>query len=479
MATYPVTLQFLGAAGTVTGSKYLLEIGPRRVLVDAGLYQGSKFLRERNWQAFPVDAATIESVVLTHAHADHISYLPALVKQGFSGPVYCTAATARLGEIVLRDAAYLQQQATEDAIRGGYSKHANPRPLYTGEDAERAIELFRPVEFDQNIHLGDGLWAHWTRAGHILGSASVRLEIGLVDVLFSGDLGRNQHPILTPRDTPEGARWVLCESTYGDREHSIPEQPHQVLADAINRTLARGGAVVIPAFAIDRTQTVMYVLAQMQRERRIPDVPVIVDGPMSMRALDVYRDMPDEFRAGVSIDDFTGPKNFIEARSGRDSQRALARRDPRIIVTSSGMLEGGRVLNHLVKLLPDERNTVVLSGYQGEGTRGRALQEGAHHIKIKGRHVQVRAEVVQDREFSAHADASELVAWVAGLTPRPETIFLVHGEAGPAAALQQRIEDELGIAAIVPRYGEKVLLSDPEDLGVVPTDEELGVDLEI
>lgn len=477
MATNPVTLQFLGAAGTVTGSKYLLEVGSRRVLVDAGLYQGAKHLRERNWRDLPVEADTIESVVLTHAHADHISYLPALVNQGFSGPVYCTEATARLGEIVLRDAAYLQELATADAIRGGYSKHEKPRPLYTTADAERAIELFRTVAFDENIHLGDGLWARWTRAGHILGSASVRMEYGLVDVLFSGDLGRDAHPLLKPRDTPEGARWVLCESTYGDREHADPDPPHQVLVEAIERTVARGGAVLIPAFAIDRTQTVMYVLAQLQREGRIPDVPVIVDGPMSMRALDVYRDMPDEFRDGVRIEDFTGLRNFTEARSGRDSQRALNRGEPRIVVSSSGMLEGGRVLNHLIKLLPDERNCIVLSGYQGEGTRGRALQDGARHLKIKGRHVQVKAEVVQDREFSAHAGASELVAWVAALKPRPEMVFLVHGEKGPASALERRLAEELDIDAVVPHYAEKVLLSDPEDVGVVPTDEELGIEV--
>lgn len=460
MADQPVTLQFLGASGTVTGSKYLLEFG-RRILVDAGMYQGAKHLRELNWSDFPVEASSIEMVVLTHAHADHIAYLPALVNQGFRGPVWCTEATARLGEIVLRDAAHLQELETEDAIKGGYSKHEEPRPLYTSDDAEAAISMFKVVEFDQDHQLDDTVRARWTRAGHILGSASVRLQIGDVSILFSGDLGRDHHALLKPRETPEGARWVVCESTYGDREHADPEIPHQAMVEAINRTINRNGAVLIPAFAIDRTQAIMYELAQMQRDGRIPDVPVIVDGPMSMRALDVYRDMPEEFRDGVSIDDFTNLRNFTEARSGKDSYRARQRREPRIIISSSGMLEGGRVLGHLQDLLDDERNCIILTGFQGEGTRGRQLLEGARHLKIRGRHIKVRAELVEDREFSGHAGASELVAWVAALEPAPEAVFLTHGEPGPAAALEARIEDELGITTVAVRLEEKVLLSDP------------------
>lgn len=463
MTPHPVTLQFLGAAETVTGSKYLVEIEGRRVLVDAGMYQGSKHLRERNWADFEVDASTIDCVVLTHAHADHISYLPALVNQGFDGPVWCTEATKDLGEIVMRDAAHLQELATEQAIKGGYSKHEEPRPLYTTQDAERAIEMLRSVDFNTEVDLGQGLTGLWVRSGHILGSASVRLEVGDVDILFSGDLGRDHHPLLKPRETPPGARWVLCESTYGDREHKEPEIPHKEMAEAINRTIERGGSVVIPAFAIDRTQAIMYELAQMQRDGRIPEVPVIVDGPMSMRALDVYKAFEEEFRDGVTVDDFTGLKHFTEARSAKDSRRARGRREPRIIVSSSGMLEGGRVLQHLIQLLPDHRNCVILSGYQGEGTRGRDLLEGARHLKINGRHVKVKAEVVDDREFSAHAGASELVAWVEALDPKPEQVFLTHGEPDPAHALEARIEDELGITTVVPAHGEKVLLSDPPD----------------
>lgn len=466
MAEAPVTLQFLGAAETVTGSKYLLESGGRRILVDAGMYQGEKHLRNLNWAKFPVDPSTIEMVILTHAHADHTAYLPALVEQGFSGDVWCTEGTARLAEIVMLDSAKLQELATEDAIRGGYSKHDVPRPLYGTAEAERAVRMLRKVEFDVDVDLGGGVRARWTRAAHILGSASVRVEIGGESVLFSGDLGRDDHLMLKPRDTPQGARWVLCESTYGDREHPEPEVPHERFATAITRTIERGGAVLLPAFAIDRTQTLMYVLGQLQRDGRIPDVPVIVDGPMSMRALDVYRDMPDEFRDDVSIADFTGLKNFTEARTGRESRKARERKGPRIIISSSGMLEGGRVLSHLEQLLPNPKNAVIITGFQAEGTRGRALLEGAKHVKLRGRRVRVQAEIVEVREFSGHADASELVAWVGALDPQPETVFLTHGELHASEALEERMEAELGVDVVIPQLGEKLRLSDlpePDD----------------
>ena len=468
--TTPVTLQFLGASGTVTGSKYLVEFGERRLVVDAGMYQGSKELRLRNREPFAVDASTVDFVVVTHAHADHTSYLPALVNQGFDGPIWCTEGTARLAEIVLRDSAHLQELETENARQGGYSKHPDPEPLYTKADAERTIEMFRTVEFDTDVDLGHGVVGRWTRAGHILASASVNLTVGGVDVLFSGDLGRDRHPLMRARDTPPGAQWVLCESTYGDREHEDPVVAHVAMAEAITRTVERGGSVVIPAFAIDRTQAVMHALVQLQREGRIPEVPVLVDGPMSMRALDVYRDMPEELAEGLTVDDFVGLKRLEEIRTSRQSREARNDGGSRIIISSSGMLEGGRVLSWLQKLLPDPKNCVILAGYQGEGTRGRALIEGARHLKINGRHVPVKAELVDDREFSAHAGASELVAWVASLDPRPETVFLVHGEPGPAAALENRIEDELGIPTVVASHGEKVLLSEP--IAAVEVDDE-------
>ncbi|MGJ3509801.1 MBL fold metallo-hydrolase RNA specificity domain-containing protein [Enemella sp. A6] len=461
--TEHLTLTFLGAAGTVTGSKYLLTIGRRRVLVDAGLFQGEKQWRERNWDDFPVDPASISDVVLTHAHTDHIGYLPALVARGFSGPVWATEGSIRLGEIVLRDGGKLQELGARDANRGGWSKHEPALPLYTTEDVEATLPLFREVDFDVNVDLGDGLVGRWVRAGHILGSASVHLSLGDAEVLFSGDVGRHDHPILKARKTPPGARYVVMESTYGDREHPEPEVEHQDLAEAITRTVERGGTVLIPAFAIDRTETVLRALTSMQREGRIPDVPVVVDSPMALEALRVYKDVRlDELRDDIEISDFTGLPQLRESRSARSSKALNTDRSPKIIISSSGMLEGGRVLHHLKRLLPDDRNTIALVGYQAEGTRGRALEDGAGQVKIHGRYVKVAAEIVRDREFSVHGDRSDLTDWLRDLDQVPETVFIVHGEPEVARGFAQHLRAELGVVAVVPGYGEIVTL-DAED----------------
>ena len=466
---HTATLTFLGAAGTVTGSKYLLNLDGRRILVDAGLYQGEKQWRMQNWAGLPVDPASITDVLLTHAHTDHSAYLPALVKHGFRGPIWCTEATIRLAEIVLRDSGRLQEQATRDAVAGGYSKHENPQALYTSADVEATLPLFRPVGFDEDVDLG-GVLARWVRAGHILGSASVHVRFGERSVLFSGDLGRHDHPILKPRATPPTADVVLCESTYGDREHPEPELPHEPFAAAIRRTIERGGQVVVPAFAIDRTETVLHALVQLTRAGRIPRVPVVVDGPMSIAALAVYADESlGELAEDITLADFTD-LDLSETREGRDSKKLNRRTEPMIIISSSGMAEGGRVLYHLQRLLPDPRNTVVLTGFQAEGTRGRALEEGARSVKINGHYVRVKAEIVRDHEFSVHGDSSDLIDWLRALGREPETVFITHGEPAAAATFAARIEDELGWVAVVPRFGEVVSLladgEDPEDLDV-------------
>ncbi|MHA6511046.1 MBL fold metallo-hydrolase RNA specificity domain-containing protein [Tessaracoccus sp. Z1128] len=463
------TLTFLGAAGTVTGSKYLLTLGGRRILVDAGMFQGEKQWRTQNRADFPVDPASITDVLLTHAHTDHSAYLPALVKHGFRGPIWCTEATIRLAEIVLRDSGRLQEQSVTDALRGGYSRHEPPEALYTGVHVEDTLPLMRPVPFDTDVDL-DGVTARWVRAGHILGSASIHVRFGDRSVLFSGDLGRHDHPILKPRETPPGADVVLCESTYGDREHLEPELAHEPFAAAIRRTVERGGQVVVPAFAIDRTETVLHALVRLTREGRIPRVPVVVDGPMSIAALAVYADESlGELAEDITLADFTD-LDLGEAREARDSKKLNSRTDPMIIVSSSGMAEGGRVLYHLQRLLPDPRNTVVLTGFQAEGTRGRALEEGAHSVKINGRYVPVKAEIVRDHEFSVHGDASDLLDWLRELDREPETVFITHGEPQVAATFARRIEDELGWVAVVPRFGEVVSLLadgvDPDDLDV-------------
>lgn len=466
MANQHLTLTFLGGARTVTGSKYLLTYGDRRILVDAGLFQGQKELRELNRASFPVDPTSLDAIVLTHAHMDHCGYLPALVRQGFRGPVLATPASIRLAGIVLRDAAHLQEMEAEDARRGGYSKHSDPQPLYTVADVEATLPCFRPVDVHTDHDLGGGLRMRLWRAGHILGSASVRVWADGVDpgegaVVFSGDLGRHDHPVLADREVPEGAPTVLIESTYGDREHPEPEVPHAELAALINRTVGRGGSVLIPAFAVDRTEVLLLTLQQMIAGRRIPaDIPIWVDSPMGLAALDVYRDR--EF-AGEIGPEFRGRPfirltNLREARSKEESIRLNSPARPSIVISSSGMATGGRVLHHLHDMLPDARNSVVFTGFQSPGTRGRALVDGATELKMYGRYVPVRAEILQDREFSVHADASDLMDWLTEMVPRPQIVYCVHGERESAIALARRIKDDLGILAVVPKMAEVVRL---------------------
>ncbi|MFV0452908.1 MAG: DUF1737 domain-containing protein [Propioniciclava sp.] len=471
MASIPrTTLTFLGAAGTVTGSKYLLSLGERRILIDAGLFQGEKKWRRLNWEEFPLDPASLSDVVLTHAHLDHVGYLPALARNGFSGPVWCTQPTLELAEIVLRDSAYLQELEAAQANEGGYSKHSPALPLYTTEDVEALLPQFTPLAFDVDLPLardpdavtpGEEVTVRLTRAGHILGSASVNVWTGSASVLFSGDLGRHDHPVLRPRDTPPGAPYVLMESTYGDREHPEPVNlPHEAFADAVRRTIARGGTVLIPAFAIDRTEVVLQTISALEREGRIPDVPVYVNSPMGVRALRVYQSHPDELGEDLRAEDLVAIPDLTTVESAEDSRRLTGAggHGPCVIISSSGMATGGRVLHHLAALLPDPRNAVILTGYQGVGTRGRQLADGEEKVKIHGRYVPVRAEIVHDREFSVHADGSDLVDWLGELDPPPHQVFCVHGEEDSASALAARVGAMLGLEAVVPALGEVVLL---------------------
>ena len=453
------TVTFLGGAGTVTGSKYLVETGTSRILVDCGMFQGDKDLRERNWAEFPVDPRTISAVLVTHAHMDHTGYLPRLVRGGFRGPIWATAATAALADIVLRDSANLQEQDARDAAQGGYSKHAQPEPLYTIKDVNKTMNLFRPVEFGAGLDLGAGTSATFYRAGHILGSASIRLGLPGTAVVFSGDLGRHDHPVLLPRTVPPGAPTVLVESTYGDREH--PDAGgHEDLAQAIRRTAERGGSILVPAFAVDRTEILLATLADMKTAGRIPDLPVFIDSPMGCKALDVY-DSPgqrDELRPELRETDFAHLAGVREVTSVEESIRLNQPKHPSIIISSSGMATGGRVVHHLEHMLPDKRHTVVFTGYQAHGTRGQQLLAGATQIKMFGKYVPVRAQVLLDDGFSVHADGSDLIDWLAGLDPQPDTVYVVHGEEG-APALAKRVRQHLGLTAAVPHQDEKVRLN--------------------
>jgi metallo-beta-lactamase family protein len=454
-------LTFLGAVGTVTGSRFLVEAGESRVLVDAGLYQGLAVHRRRNWEQFPVDPRTLDHVVLTHAHLDHSGYLPRLVKDGFRGPVTCTRETAELTAIVLRDSAHLQEEDARYANTAGFSKHDPALPLYDSRDVERALELLAPRDYDTRVEVAPGVDVTLRTAGHILGSAIAQVRTAGHRVVFSGDLGREHHPLLTPPAGPPEADTIVVESTYGDRSH--PPADPQVLADAVCRTVERGGTVLIPAFAVDRTELVVLELRRLMDRGLVPEVPIHVDSPMALAGLDVYRSAiarggtqlrPEARRLVADLD----TRAVRAVRDPAGSEQLNNPRTPCVIVSASGMASGGRVVHHLAHQLPDRRNCVILTGYQAEGTRGRQLLEGARQVKIHGRYVPVRAEVVDVPDFSVHADADETLQWLSRAPRPPATVYVVHGEPHSADALAERISTELGWVAVVPRYGERVLL---------------------
>jgi metallo-beta-lactamase family protein len=460
------TLTFFGAAGTVTGSRFLLESPTARILVDAGLYQGPPALRRRNWDAFPVDPASIDEVVLTHAHLDHTGYLPRLSRDGFRGPVRCTAETAELAAIVLRDSAHLQEEDAAFANERGFSRHRPALPLYDSGDVEKTLSLFAPVPLDEQVALAGGVRMVLRQAGHILGSSVVALTIDDRRVLFSGDLGRPLHPLLRPPADPDPADTVVVESTYGDRRH-VPQEPG-LLATSIRRTVARGGSVLIPAFAVDRTELVLLELRRLMRAGEIPRLRVYVDSPMALAALAVYRRAitGHSSQIGSDVDPaaLLEPGDLRAVRTAEESARLNQPAYPCIVISASGMGTGGRVVHHLARQLPDPRNTVVLTGYQAVGTRGRLLQEGARQVKIHGRYVPVRAEIVALTDFSVHADADEVLAWLERIPEPPGTVYVVHGEPRASGTLADRIRGELGWCAVVPQYGERVLLDRPRSL---------------
>ncbi len=453
------TLTFLGAAGTVTGSKFLLQTGGHRVLVDAGLFQGLRKLRRRNWEPFPMKPSEIDGAVLTHAHLDHCGYLPALVRQGFAGPVVCTEGTSELAAIVLKDSAHLQEEDARYAAKKGFSKHAQPRPLYTTEDVSRALPMLQPVDYGRTVEVCPGVEVTLQPAGHILGSASAVLDVAGHRVTFSGDLGRPDHPLLRPPPPPPASEAIVVESTYGNRDHH--EGEIDLLADIVTRTIERGGTVLIPAFAVDRTEIVLVALDRLMDAGRIPQVPVHVDSPMALRALGVYRqalaaddpEMRTDLEPGV-----LDPRDVREARTPEESMALNEPTTPSIIVSASGMATGGRVVHHLRHLLPDQRSSVVLVGFQAAGTRGRKLVEGATEVKMHGRYVPVLAEIAQINGFSVHADADEILGWLASTPSPPKVLYVVHGEPESSAALAARVRSELGWLTVVPRDAERVRL---------------------
>jgi metallo-beta-lactamase family protein len=459
MSPDPV-LTFLGGARTVTGSKTLIDTGDHRVLVDCGLFQGRKELRLLNWRPLPVDPAMLDAVVLTHAHIDHCGYLPRLVRAGFRGPVYCTIGTRALAEIVLPDSAHLQEEEAEYANRKGYSKHDPAQPLYTAADATSALELLRPVDFGVDTTVVPGVGVTWRRAGHILGAASLSVRLGDDTTLaFSGDLGRPTHPLLLPPDPIGHADAVVIESTYGDEEHSAVD-PSEQLAAVVDDAASCGGVVVIPAFAVDRTEVVLWYLDQLAEHGEIPDIPVFVDSPMASRALDQYRRevraRSAELRPELFGRELFSSLNIVETRTTEQSKALNGRRGPFIIVSASGMATGGRVVHHLAERLGDGRNKVVLVGFQAPGTRGDQLRNGARSVKMLGHYHDVRADVVSI-EMSTHADRSELLDWVA-TADHPDVVYVNHGEEDAAVALVGAIGQRLDLLAAAPHPNERVVL---------------------
>jgi metallo-beta-lactamase family protein len=449
-------ITFFGAAGTVTGSKYLVEADGKRLLVDCGLFEGSSELKQRNWERLPVDPSTIDWVLLTHAHIDHTGYLPRLVRDGFHGLIFSNPATHELCSLLLPDSAHLQEEDAQFAAKKKYSKHKPPLPLYTVPESQIALTHFRDIACHDSCTISPQFTVRPHDAGHILGATWLELTVTengkQTLVVFSGDLGRYDQPILKDPAPPTRADYLLCESTYGDRDHP-PGPVLDELADVINRTAKRGGAVVIPSFALDRAQMLMYYLHQLQLQQRIPHLPIYVDSPMAINITDIYvRHRADH---DLKPQDLADPFNVAEVhltRSVEESKKINDVVSPCIIISASGMVTGGRILHHLARRLPDSRSAVLLVGYQGEGTGGRALQDGAKYLRIHGEEVPVRAQVVNIGQLSAHAGKSELLRWLSGFQTPPRQTFLVHGEPAALNSLRDAIVKQYLWPVAIPAY---------------------------
>lgn len=456
-----IRLSFLGAAGTVTGSRFLLEVKDRQYLIDCGLFQGGQAEKALNWEPFPVSPERLDAVLLTHAHIDHVGYLPRLVRQGFHGSVYAAEATYALLQIVLPDSAHLQEQDAAYANKKGYSRHQPALPLYTAADAEETLKLIQGVPFDRPLGL-DGITVAWRPAGHILGSAIVEVEVSNGGnsrrVIFSGDLGRYESEVMRPPTELTEADVLLVESTYGDRLHS--DEPFQgVLAEALDHIVKREGVLLIPAFAVGRTQEVLYHIRQLQAKGRVPDLPVFIDSPMAVDTSHIYCRFGDDHNLDVNLlmDKGECPLRCRDTRFVRDveeSKMLNERSGPAIIISASGMCNGGRIMHHLKWRLPDKRNVVLLVGYQAEGTRGRLLLEGARQIRIHGEEIPVRARLMQAHALSAHADRDEILRWLGGFSHPPRHTFVVHGETKSSQALAEHIRRGLGWEVSAPQNGE-------------------------
>jgi metallo-beta-lactamase family protein len=449
-------LKFLGGAGTVTGSRYLLSDDKHRLLVDCGMYQGVKNLRKRNWAPFPVEPSSINAVVLTHAHIDHTGYLPALVKNGFTGKIYCTKGTHDLCKVLLPDAAYLQEEDAKYAFRKKFSKHEKPEPLFTQKDAQKALERFESVHYHETFEPVRGMEVQFTPAGHIIGSSCVHVHEKSSNrtIVFSGDVGRQDDVIMRAPEPINKADVLVCESTYGDRLHEA-SNPEQELEEIITRTAGRGGLTLLPAFAVGRAQMLLYLIHKLMSEKRIPKMPVYLNSPMAIRATEIFCRHHKEHKLSAQQCEFIDDKTTF-VRTVDESIELNTVRYPCIIVSASGMASGGRVLHHLKTLLPNPRNSVVFAGFQAPGTRGDALVNGAESVKIHGEYWPVKAEIHNMSSLSAHGDYKEILAWIDQGQLHPDKVYITHGEPVAADVMRKRVRDQFGWDVEVAELFEEV-----------------------
>ncbi|MBO3115973.1 MBL fold metallo-hydrolase [Winogradskyella sp. DF17] len=448
-----VKLNFLGAAGTVTGSKFLIETSELHVMVDCGMFQGMKHLRELNWAELPADVAAIDLVILTHGHLDHVGYLPRLVKQGFKGKIIGTAPTLAIAEIILKDSAKIHEEDAEKANKEGYTKHKPALAFYTVDEAEKALRLFKSATLNTWQQLSENIALRFQYNGHIIGATFVELDINGKRFVFSGDVGRKDDYLLENPKKPEWADFLFLESTYGDKRHP-KEDLETVFIDLINKTLYNKGILIIPSFAVERLQTLMYILWKLYKERKIPAIPLYVDSPMGNNVLDVFQQFPSWHK--LSISEYKAMCQYVNIISSyKETWETINNKRPKVVIAGSGMVTGGRVLTYLQQFIDHPTTTVLLAGYQAEGTRGRQLLDGAHEIKFFGKYYPVRAQIRHIESLSAHADQSGLLDWLADIRNIPECVYLVHGEASALNTFRVKLETAFHWNVKVPKLTDK------------------------